>query len=411
MLLDTLKVLIVDDDYIARTHIKTLINWNKEGFDICGEAANGQVAIEEIDKHIPDIVITDMNMPVFDGASLIKYLDKNCPNVKAIAISGYDAFDYVRKSMKCGAVDYLLKHRLDSETLIEVLNSARSEILEERCKKTNTDTAKRQLVESREVLRQHFIKQLALGGIFTKNHIIAKIKELDMKLYIQNLILVVSEIDDFYLIQERFSGGEANKIVSSMLNICMEILKDFDGADVAHIRDGRFVFVFSYVKMRGESYMYNQTLTAIERIRVSINRYLNITSCFCMSRVFSNILETSQIFNIDHDYTEPTKKAMLFIHRNYASNISLSDAADHLGLNPSYLSRVFKVDCGFGFVEYLNKVRIEHAKWLIEKGDNKLKDIVSEVGFNNYTYFFKIFRRINNMTPLEYRGKCNAGQG
>ena len=129
MIFDILKVLIVDDDYMARTHIKSLVNWNKEGFEICGEAANGKAAIEIIDKKAPDIVITDMSMPVFDGASLIKHLEQNYPDIKAIAVSGYDDFDYVRKSMKSGAIDYLLKHKLDSPTLMEVLNVASSLIL------------------------------------------------------------------------------------------------------------------------------------------------------------------------------------------------------------------------------------------------------------------------------------------
>ena len=296
MLFDVLRVLIVDDDYIARTNIKTLIDWNKEGYEICGEAANGKAAIEMIESYIPDIVITDMSMPVMDGASFIEYLNQHYPHIKAIAFSGYDAFDYVRKSMKCGAVDYLLKHRLDSATLRKVLNAARLAIQQERSEKTNKDIINKQLVESREMLREHFIKQLVFGEIGDKKEIKEKVRELNMQLDMQNLMVAVAEMDDFHLIKEKFSAKEVNKLVSSMQNICTEILKDFDRAAVAHIVDGRFVFVFSFGNIRGDSYMYDQSITAIERIRVSIKRYLNITACFCVSRVFYNITETSQIY-------------------------------------------------------------------------------------------------------------------
>ena len=544
-----LKVLIVDDDMVMRTSLKTLIDWENNGYVICGDVANGSAAIAFMNKCQPDIVITDMNMPVMDGVALREYLQRNMPHVKIIALSGYDDFDYVRKSMKCGAVDYLLKHRLNSKTLLEALYTARAAIMEEKNSKTNKEAINKQLVEGMDVLRQHFIKQLALGGISEENEIAGKIRELDMKLETQNLVLAVAEVDDFQLVQEKLSVKEVNKLVASILDIITEILKDFERAAAAHMMDGRFVIIFSFGNIRRESLMYEQSIGIIERIRVSIKRYLNITACFSVSRVFHNITETSkiyndtaaalqnkffigkdriiqkniqrqsndeyitldiedeksivtavktlnyseleqrislifqrisdrnrsyksvhmicaeliniinrvamelgidvkllysdeeipyekmkkyetleeveqwinnvynrlisliQIFNINPEFTESTKKAMLYIHKNYASNISLSDAAEHLGLNPSYLSRVFKKDCGVGFVEYLNMVRIEHAKWLIEKGGIKLKDIVSEVGFNNYTYFFKIFRKMNKMTPLEYEGKCRVKQG
>jgi len=56
----------------------------------------------------------------------------------------------------------------------------------------------------------------------------------------------------------------------------------------------------------------------------------------------------------------------------------------------------------------LNLVRVEHAKRLIENGDAKLKEIVKEVGFNSYTYFFKVFKDISGMTPLEYEELCKV---
>lgn len=99
-----IKVLIVDDDSIARTNIKTMIDWNQNGFEICGEAANGEVAIQIIRDSMPDIVITDMSMPVMNGIELIDYIVENFSNIKVIALSGYDEYDFIRQSMKNGAI-------------------------------------------------------------------------------------------------------------------------------------------------------------------------------------------------------------------------------------------------------------------------------------------------------------------
>ena len=71
-----IKVLVIDDDSVARTNIKTLINWEKNGYEICGEAVNGVEAIQLIKKVEPEIVITDMSMPIMDGIALIEYLEQ-----------------------------------------------------------------------------------------------------------------------------------------------------------------------------------------------------------------------------------------------------------------------------------------------------------------------------------------------
>ncbi len=104
-------------------------------------------------------------------------------------------------------------------------------------------------------------------------------------------------------------------------------------------------------------------------------------------------------------YSKYTKKAISYILQNFSKNISLNDVAQYIGVNSSYFSRVFKEDTGMGFVEYLNTTRIENAKQAIKAGNSKLKEIALDVGFNNYTYFTKVFKDVLNMTPQEYEKK------
>ena len=73
------KVLIVDDELLIRKGIKHSINWEKEGFQIIGEATNGEEALDLIETFRPHIVITDMVMPVMDGVELTKEIKKDYP--------------------------------------------------------------------------------------------------------------------------------------------------------------------------------------------------------------------------------------------------------------------------------------------------------------------------------------------
>ncbi|HEX2952627.1 MAG TPA: response regulator [Bacillota bacterium] len=126
-----LKVLIVDDDVFFHTYLKQLIDWEREGFEICGVATNGSEAIELIKSERPEIVITDMSMPGIDGVAVIKFLQSAYPRAKAIALSAYHDFDYVRQSLKTGAVDYILKHTLTAEVLINTLSTVKQGFLQE----------------------------------------------------------------------------------------------------------------------------------------------------------------------------------------------------------------------------------------------------------------------------------------
>ncbi len=71
-------------------------------------------------------------------------------------------------------------------------------------------------------------------------------------------------------------------------------------------------------------------------------------------------------------------------------------------MNPSYLSRIFKKETGQTVVEYLNSVRIAHAKHMIEDGIN-LDSLSREVGFNSKTYFFTVFKHMTGKTPLQFK--------
>lgn len=535
------KVLIVDDDFTARINLKTMIDWDKNGFELCGEAENGQYAITMIKDTMPDIVITDMNMPIMDGVALIQYIGLNYPDIKSIALSGYDDFQYVKESLKNGAVDYLLKHKLDDSSLLKVLKIASDKINREH-------KIMKQFVQSRKILRQNFIRSLVLGDICELSVIQDKAMELELPLDHSPLAMVVISIDDFQQIKKRFAEDRAIGLISSIVDLIEGILADMGNAVMSVVDDGKFVILFHFT-IRSELFIYNHMSTTVKRIRESMKRYLNISACFSLGRLFYHIVEINRLykeanemlhekiitgrdqifkestnlgntvdfFNLDvkdekqimlaikagdiekisqylddifdriaelrinyksiqmicieligianriardsaidikelynnndipydgmkkyetimdvkqwivtiyqrlvtlllgsntmqGNYTEPTNKALEYLRKNYTKDISLNQTAEYIGVNSSYLSRVFKEDYGMGFTEYLNNVRVKQAKYLIERTDTKLKEIVIQVGFNNYTYFFKVFKMIAGITPVEYKIKCKSGE-
>lgn len=120
------KVLIVDDEMLVRQGIKHLFEWESEGFVVAGEASNGREAMEKIAELKPHIIITDIVMPIMDGEELARKVKADYPDIQIIVLSSFGEFEYVRSTFQSGAVDYILKPKLEADKLLEILkNTAR----------------------------------------------------------------------------------------------------------------------------------------------------------------------------------------------------------------------------------------------------------------------------------------------
>lgn len=114
------KIIIVDDEEEIRLGIIKKIDWKSYGFQIIGEAENGQEALEKAEKLQPDIIMTDIRMPFMDGLELGKKLSEVMPSSKIIVFSGCDDFEYAQKAIRLNVIEYVLKP-INSVELIEML--------------------------------------------------------------------------------------------------------------------------------------------------------------------------------------------------------------------------------------------------------------------------------------------------
>ena len=116
-----MKIMIVDDEKLLRNGFKNMTDWSAKGINIIGEALNGEDALEKLKTISPDIVITDIKMPIMDGVTLTKKIKELYPHILILVLSSHDDYDYVRESMKNGASDYLLKASIDIDDLCDTL--------------------------------------------------------------------------------------------------------------------------------------------------------------------------------------------------------------------------------------------------------------------------------------------------
>lgn len=104
-----LKVLVVDDEALVRRGIVLGVDWASMGCVIVGEAANGAEGIAAVERYNPNLIITDVRMPVMDGIEMMNELRRRGCRAHAILLTAYSDFAYARAALQFGADDYLLK--------------------------------------------------------------------------------------------------------------------------------------------------------------------------------------------------------------------------------------------------------------------------------------------------------------
>lgn len=125
-----IKILLVDDDFLVRTFLSRLTNWNAHGYSVVGAAQDGEQALEMTQEYQPDIIITDISMPVMDGITLIRRLKKENNPAKIVVLSCHDDFEYVREAMKLGADEYVLKNLLTEQSMLKLLGELEKDVVQ-----------------------------------------------------------------------------------------------------------------------------------------------------------------------------------------------------------------------------------------------------------------------------------------
>jgi len=157
------KVFFVEDEIVIREGIRDNVDWMAHGFEFCGEASDGELALPLLQAVKPDVLITDIRMPFMDGLQLSQIVRDRMPATKIIILSGHDEFEYAQKAIKLGVSEYLLKP-VSVQDLHNVLHKVASELDQERGEQQAVQKLRDQVKENRAALRDRFLLKLVTGA-------------------------------------------------------------------------------------------------------------------------------------------------------------------------------------------------------------------------------------------------------
>lgn len=259
------KVAIIDDEVIITRGLSKNIDWQFNGFELVGSAANGEEGLKLVAEKRPHLIITDIRMPFVDGFELTEQVVKAYPETKILMLTSYDDFEFAKRALQLKVFDYLLKP-VDSEKLLETAKRAMKEHEYE-------SEMKQKVVEGMPLLRQQFLVKL-INGKLAPAEINSGIDFLGLHLNAARFVVILLKADDYSYpdYQNRF-GKEVLKYC--VINVSEETLASLGRGIVFNSIDDEIVLIVFAEGLHEK--VERQAYEIAETIRANVEKFLKTT--------------------------------------------------------------------------------------------------------------------------------------
>ncbi|WP_312642665.1 response regulator [Hydrogenoanaerobacterium sp.] len=457
------KVMLADDENRILKFLQTSIPWTQLGLEVAATATDGNEALRLAQEECVDIVVTDIRMPGLDGLELCQSLHEINPNIQIIIVSGYADFDYAKRAIQLQVLGYCLKPIIENE-MIAFLRIAVKNIRKETT--LNGDSLLDSIEEGNEHQIAEIFEELGVVApryyiaVSVRVHNIAKQlgAELTLKLgkhkylyfssrplnrkaanelicytgekggigiwpaavapsqlkdaisdttimayqfFISSTPTVCEKLVEGPLTDDLFSQMKQALIAPEQLKAFLEKLQTANCSMLFNLRSAFRFYNYIYSSkllgtiLEGEEYY----LYGYEQLAVEYGCFEDILSEMLNTLCVPPMRETQ-----DASSASSFMKIIKYLNENYEKDISLKKLSELFHMNSSYVSQLVKNETGLTYSQYLTELRIGKAKQLLQTTNLSLNEISEAVGFNDYFYFIKKFKKVVGVTPGRFNG-------
>lgn len=357
-----IRVLVVDDDKLARKGLISIMPWSAHDMIVAGEAANGAKALEFLEQQAVDLMFVDLSMPVMSGLELIQAARSKHPNLRSVVLTFHEQFENVQTAYRLGVLDYISKARLELEDDERILERIRQKLMDE---------------FQPHMARTPFA-QLATTVMVAEDTSHSRDEEQWRKLEQDWRALYWLYHEDIFQ------------------RLCMQTA---ESNHPARRLEGLFMRVVSQMETAAqlETELWSEAgdiRSAVEWIR----RY--------RKRIYSRVAQST-------DLTATMicmLKAVLFIREHAAKPLHAENAAEHVNMSRSYFCQCFKKLTGSTFNDYLRQERIRAAERLLCETNQSVAWVANAVGYEDSKYFSHLFYEQTRLLPSAFRAQFNRGK-
>jgi len=221
------KLVIIDDEPAVRGGLSKFVNWSEYGIVLAGTADDGDTGLELIERVKPDIVLTDVMMPVMDGIRMSRNVRERFPETKIVFISGHNDANYLRSALQVHAADYIFKPVKRTE-LQKVIEGVVQDLYAREKEQQLLKDMQVKLTQSMPLLREKFLMSLIQDGVTKTEGLQERAAFLNLVLPLETpyLVLVIT-IDDSEEVHSSRSVRDKQLLSYSLLNIVQELIDQF----------------------------------------------------------------------------------------------------------------------------------------------------------------------------------------
>ncbi|WP_300713520.1 helix-turn-helix domain-containing protein [uncultured Acetatifactor sp.] len=504
------SALIVEDELFALHSMRDMLDWNIANIGKVYEAANGKEAYEVYLRERPDIILTDLCMPVMDGLTLIRNIREKEADSKTriIIMTCLNDFAQAQQALNMGVSHYFLKATASCRDIQEILQTTTKDLDKDRLQQNSNpaEKAMQVLKHSGSLPPEDAAAALLAAGISSDEEYAVLLLRLPWEGFpqpgleiLQRTVRACSRADTeilhispgyFALLLNQEDAGHLSTALSRLCaelsvgggremlagmsgrtrdpgNLAEAMRQAGKGLDLCFFtgvcpsfyvgQEGFSVpediamqllalpnvflhiprkFVDSYetrirqVTSRSypDSRSFKETLSAVavwlsmqtdsakdslEENCVACTRRISesetLRECVaCFEQYATDILNLS---SFSRQMPDCVKEALQYIYSNLDHPLSLNEIAEHIHLNPAYLSTLFRRVMNQSPISYINSVRIERAKLLLRSTNLSVSEIAASLGFSQDIYFYRLFKHFTQVTPSEYRSSAQWQNG
>lgn len=268
------KVIFAEDEEPLRKAICQVIDWEKLGFQLVCEAGDGQEAYEMIQQEKPDVLLTDIYMPLMDGLELAKKVRKSNRSMKIVILTGYDKFEYAKQALEMSVNYYILKPTTPAE-FSEVLVKIKEELDQEITAKRNIEQYKMKYEESLIVLRERALLNLITNSHRKIHGLNQNLQKLGIELDAKSFVVAIAVIENKEEIAKVYWENDLYLLDFAIYNVCKECLLEYDQELILIGQEDDFVVIFKE-NMVCENRFEDYCVEIMNDLRNNIQRIFNM---------------------------------------------------------------------------------------------------------------------------------------
>lgn len=356
-----IKLIIADDEPLVQAGIKSMINWEDYNIGIVGTASNGAAAYELILEHSPEIVITDIKMPVMTGLELAKKCHEDGRKLPLfIILTSYEEFNFVKEALNYQVVDYLIKLELTPEVLIETVQKAIERIPEQQHSQAATMPP-----DNIYLIREQFYTRLIFSLFESEGQFAAQAQNLNIDFSYESFAVSYVEIKSEKL--ALMSNDKQLNLYTSSLQMVSELVSKYIPCHVLSLDTRHFCVIFFLTSEMAADHK-NLIRNTLRQVSVMLFNYYSVNIHASIGSLINSPLQMSSSYQDARQTFAQVSEEMPILFSE--------DIAEEEPLKNIFNISLFKEDILKAYAEYDEKALYDAFSSIIDLFDNQKANYV-----------------------------------